>query len=180
MINITPRDITRFWKHVTKTEGCWECDLKGAKGYPNFQLKIADGLWLKSRANRVAYTIANGDIPEGLLVCHTCDNPKCVNPEHLFLGTPFDNVKDMFNKGRNPVSPFTDEKLRREMVERARTPKSRSKRIATFADIRHQQGVKNSQFGTCWVMLPYGESRRIPASSLSEYMQNGWVKGRKM
>jgi hypothetical protein len=51
-------------------------------------------------AHRVAWTLTNGPIPAGLVVCHRCDNPPCCNPEHMFIGTQRDNLADMFAKGR--------------------------------------------------------------------------------
>lgn len=51
-------------------------------------------------AHRAMWQDIHGDIPSGMVICHRCDNPKCINPAHLFLGTPRDNTQDMFAKGR--------------------------------------------------------------------------------
>lgn len=85
-----------FMTHVIKTgiDTCWKWD--GAKlkhGYGRY----SGGLL----AHRIAYELLVGPIPQGLLVLHSCDNPECTNPKHLFLGDHSDNAKDMVAKGRN-------------------------------------------------------------------------------
>lgn len=72
------------------------------------------------RAHRVSYELHCGPIPDGLFVCHRCDTPACVNPAHLFLGSPKDNVVDMDAKGRRQGKPPVDTKLTEDAVRHIR------------------------------------------------------------
>lgn len=84
-----------FEKKIDKTETCWEwLGGKYPRGYGHVAL-LGENL-----AHRVSYRIYVGDIPDGLYVLHRCDNPSCVNPDHLFVGDQSDNMKDMEMKGR--------------------------------------------------------------------------------
>lgn len=86
----------RFWAKVSRTDHCWEwvgCKRRGY-GAINVGGRTHD-------AHRLSYAMANGPIPQGLCVMHSCDNPGCVNPGHLRLGTLADNHADMVAKGRN-------------------------------------------------------------------------------
>ncbi len=94
--------IDRFWDSVHKTDGCWEW--KGQLQYkfiPSLQYGIFNIGDRHYRAHRWIYEYLYGPVPKGMFVCHRCDNPSCVRPEHLFLGTNSDNQKDCAQKGRN-------------------------------------------------------------------------------
>lgn len=88
--------IARFWQFVRKADGCWLWVGSQSGGYGTFRL---DGKMRK--AYRIAWELTNGPIPDGLFACHRCDNPLCVNPAHLFLGTAADNNRDRHAKGRS-------------------------------------------------------------------------------
>ena len=98
--------VKRFWRKVVKgsADECWAWT--GAKSRPGYGvLTMMDPKPVNRLAHRLSWAIAHGDPPPDMAVCHTCDNPPCVNPAHLFLGTRGDNLADMRRKGRGSPPP---------------------------------------------------------------------------
>ena len=86
----------RFWAKVCKSDGCWTWTASCTKaGYG--QIRRKGGVFY---AHRLVYELAHGPIPPGLFVLHSCDNRRCVNPDHLSIGTAQDNTQDMMVKSR--------------------------------------------------------------------------------
>lgn len=103
----------RLWENVDKSDGCWLWTGAVERyGYPIMQ---RNGKTV--RVHRFIYEMFNSQIPAGMDLCHHCDTPRCVRPDHLFVGTRLDNVRDMVNKGRHCCganhyqTPLTDQQV---------------------------------------------------------------------
>jgi hypothetical protein len=138
--------VNRFWSKVEKTEGCWTwTGSLNKKGYGQFSVRGK-----MKKAHRVSYELINGPITDNLLVCHTCDNPSCVNPAHLWLGTIAENNADMMRKGRHRTDPPCGErhgnpKLTYAIVETIR--REYAEGGITYRKLADRYGVHQSAIG---------------------------------
>lgn len=100
-IALTLQQQNRFWQHADKpAEGCWPWKRNRYQdGYGQFSAISKDKKKRTWRAHRVAYALFNGEIPDGLCVLHSCDNPLCIRPDHLHLGTVKQNCKEAIDRG---------------------------------------------------------------------------------
>jgi hypothetical protein len=139
--NALPADRFRqYFRKSADPDDCWLWTGLTKKGYGYFVINAR-----QVRAHRFSYELVNGPIPDGYIVCHRCDNPACVNPAHLFLGTATINMADKMGKGREArgarikKSTLTDADIR---VIRARYSAGETQR-AIAADF----GVTNKAVG---------------------------------
>jgi len=137
------KDVMRFWSKVNKRDedDCWEWQAgKLPQGYGLFKIQ-----GLTQRAHRLAYQLSRHNIPDGLFVLHSCDNPPCVNPKHLFIGTHQDNMNDMKRKGRLPNRIGENNynaKLSKIQVEEMRQLKAAG---VTYQELMKIYGISNGQ-----------------------------------
>lgn len=98
------QEVHNFWKRVFKTEQCWNWTGTRVGGYGQFEMNSG----IKIAAHRYSWRLHFGEFDLKLYVCHKCDNPSCVNPNHLFLGTQKANMQDCSAKGRVKAFPTGD------------------------------------------------------------------------
>lgn len=155
----------RFKKYLSiNPEGCWNWIGGGFNtGYGAFKIEGK-----QTTAHRASWTLHFGKIPDGLLICHKCDNRRCVNPAHLFLGTHRDNSQDALKKGRLKSHPkdnvacirgheYTDESTYRRHgyrycrtchALRSRAYRFRRRNGLTVAEARNNWTNKNTSWGS--------------------------------
>lgn len=132
----------RFWAKVSMPDQCWLWCGAQTRGYGQATLNGRHGY-----AHRLSWELHYGPIPPGAHVCHKCDTPLCVNPTHLFLGTPKDNVHDCISKGRKKYGVSKGEangasKLNAEKVDAIRNSRANG---STYRSIAKQFGIGKSQ-----------------------------------
>lgn len=141
---------------------CWEWQGSKRCGYGRTIVgSRADGTRRSESAHRLAYLTWKGEIPDGYEVCHECDNPSCINPDHLFLGTRADNIADRERKGRNIVKIGEEQpnaKLTKKVVKDARW--ERAHKGTSYQKLADEYGVAKSTMqnaikGITWKCVSY-------------------------
>lgn len=134
-----------FWSVIAKGDGCWEWPGSRRRGYG----RVRDAKRVVG-AHRLAYELSFGPIPNGMFVCHHCDNPICVRPDHLFLGTPADNMADAIRKGRIKIEDgHPGAKLTSQIVMVLRHDKRSSRVLARGLGVS-KNTVLRAKSGATW------------------------------
>lgn len=159
-----------FWNNVDRTQGCWLW--KGGKnerGYGKFTMPYQRDK--RMYAHRFSFLLTRGEIPDGLLVLHSCDNPSCVRPEHLRLGSAMDNSRDAVQRGRHRHGVTWGESVTNRKLNWSQVQEIRAKyvpRKVTHVRLAEQYGVSTNVVklilnGRAW-QKPYGVSSNISSA----------------
>jgi hypothetical protein len=154
----------RFWKKVTKAleNECWlwtGCK-QGSNGYGYFRISKDAG---NQVAHRFSYELHKGQIPMGMIVCHTCDNPICVNPNHLFVGTHQDNAIDRESKKRSDYSKIT--KLTEKQAQEIKSSNLSQSSLSKLYKVSRRT-IASIQCGETWKHV----RTHIQVTSSTEYV----------
>lgn len=153
----------RYWPKVDRSGGpdaCWPWTAHRMKsGYGLFAVPNGTSYAAPHLAHRVSWALVNGPIPDGLFVCHSCDNPPCCNPSHLFLGTPQDNARDMQAKGRAVIRRGESATMAKLTTEQAREVRRRARAGESPTRLGDEFGVSDTlvqriRDGLAWRHLP--------------------------
>lgn len=156
--------VERFWSKVIKTEGCWGwLRSKNKAGYGKLGRGSRGDGWIF--AHKVSWILHYGPIPAGKCVLHKCDNPECTRPDHLFLGTQLDNIKDMNRKGRHKSNSeaISGEKCYRAKLTPEQVIEIRS-RTETRKELAKQFGVGRHIIDCIKAGKTWKQERYWPAS----------------
>lgn len=124
---------------------CWNWPLsKDTNGYGHYRINK-----ILCKAHRLSYLYFNQSLEKGLFVCHTCDNPSCVNPHHLFIGTNSDNMLDMYKKGRGNTVEKLAKKLNTDEATQIKNAVGTHQVIADHYGINRSM-VGKIKAGKCW------------------------------
>lgn len=136
----------KFWRRVTKGQDCWQwTGARSSDGYGSVQ-----HLGRNIGAHRVSYLINVGEIPPGVHVLHNCDNPSCVNPSHLRLGTHTDNMRDKSIRNRHPRAGA---KLTETQVVAIRMSKNTDAELANLCGV-NIEAIRKIRAGKTWKLRP--------------------------
>lgn len=172
---LTESDKKRFWSKVNKSGPtvrpelgqCWEWVAATSAGYGKFGLGgRAGGMF---RANRIAYTLLVGPIPEGQLVLHKCDYRKCVRPDHLFLGDQMNNISDMWSKNRGAEGDSHG--MRKHPERRSFGEKCGTSKLST-SDVLEMRRLHEASVSGADISLLFG----VTKSTVSRIVHRLWWK----
>lgn len=153
----------RFWSHVDTSGECWNWMLStDQRGYGQVGFSPSQKTHHTYATHRLAWILANGEINDGLFVLHKCDNPRCVRPDHLFLGTHQDNMDDMVKKDRHRKDNW-----------------KRIKRIKlTFELAEEMRRLRSQGFTTTDLMLKYDVRRHTVSRIVNHVRWNSKIHAR--
>ena len=162
-MELTEEQLKRFWAKVNKEaeNGCWEWTAAAnSKGYGQFSIG-----GVSKSTHKISYIIHKGEIPDGLMICHTCNNPPCVNPNHLYAGTGKDNAQQAAKEGRLASQQKTHCKAGHEFTEENTALYKQKKR-------------GNALTRVCKTCKKINDKRRVNTPERQKYSAEYWQKYR--